>query len=189
VFSGIGFISPNSFSITGWGWRNQEGGWQMADKTFPTALDPNPSLPDSSSLVNNSDHPFPMAMNPIYPDFFTSFDLLPLHLFEEAGRFAPGITVVHLRDAVIVTADLPGVQVSDIDIALTADMLVISGGKNTAPVRNVPISESFRKNVSIPFQVDPQEIRAVFKNGILQVVLPRHTGRGMKRTRIPIQEA
>jgi HSP20 family molecular chaperone IbpA len=188
VFSGIGFISPNSFSITGWGWRNQEGGWQMADKTFPTALDPNPSSPDSSGFVKNSDHSFPMTMDHIYPDFFISFDLLPLHLFEEAGRFAPGITVVHLRDAVIITADLPGARADDIDIALTPDMLVISGGKNAEPAWNAPIFESFRKAVPIPFQVNPGEIQAVFQNGILQVVLPRLAECAMQRTPIPIQE-
>lgn len=160
----------------------------MADKTFPTALDPNPSLPDSSGLVENSAHSFPAAVNHIYHDFFTSFDLLPLHLFEEAGRFAPGITVVHHRDAVIVTADLPGVRAGDIDIALTPDELVISSGKNAEPARNAPIFESFRKSVPIPFQVNPLEIRAVFQNGILQVVLPRRADHAMPRMRIPIQE-
>ncbi len=161
----------------------------MADKTFSTAFDPNPSLPDSSGLVKNSAHSFPIDTNHIYHDFFTSFDLLPLHFFEEAGRFAPGITVINHRDAVIVTADLPGIQAGDIDIALTPDMLVISGGKNSAPVRNAPIFESFRKAVPIPFHVNPQEIKAVFQNGILQVVLPRCADHAMSRMRIPIQGA
>ena len=159
----------------------------MADKNFPTTFNPSPSLPDSSDLVKNSAHSFPAAMNHIYHDFFTSFDLLPLHLFEEAGRFAPSITVVHHQDAVIVTADLPGVRADDIDIALTPDMLVISSGKNTEPARNTPIFESFRKIVPIPFHVNFQEIKAVFQNGILQVVLPRRADHIMPRIRIPIQ--
>ncbi len=160
----------------------------MADKTFPTALDPNPSLPAGSGLAKNSAHSFPTDVNHIYHDFFTSFDLLPLHLFEEAGRFAPGITVVHRQDAVIVTADLPGVQADDIDITLTPDMLVISGGgKNSTPALRAPIFESFRKTVPIPFQVNSQKIRAVFQNGILQIVLPRLADHVMPRIRIPIQ--
>ncbi len=158
----------------------------MADKFF--GLVSNPSLPDGSGLVNNAGHVSPRFMTYVYHDFFTSFDLLPFSVFEEAGRFAPGIMVLRNPNAVMVTADLPGIQADDIELALFRDKLVISGNVNVESSRNVPFSESFRKTVPIPFPVDLCEIKATFQNGILQVIIPIQKNHPGNRVRIPIKK-
>ncbi len=49
--------------------------------------------------------------------------------FEMAGDWAPKLDVSETKDAMIVTAELPGVDAKEIGIALTGDLLTLKGEK------------------------------------------------------------
>ena len=83
-------------------------------------------------------------------------------------------------DELILFADLPGVQLSDIDVSVENRTLTLSGQrKETGESRegNVYRSErpagSFTRTFALPATIDVARIGAELKNGVLRVVLPK----------------
>jgi len=80
----------------------------------------------------------------------------------------------------IVTAELPGVNPSDIEISVVNDMLTISGERNPVDPaedmryhRRERLCGKFSRSIQLAFVVDPNQVNAVYENGILSVKLPR----------------
>jgi HSP20 family protein len=92
----------------------------------------------------------------------------------------PAIDVTEDADAYTLTAELPGMAESDIEVALTDDMLTIKGekkeGKETKD-KNYYLSERnygvFRRSFALPDGVDRDAIGAEFAKGVLTVKLPK----------------
>jgi HSP20 family protein len=80
----------------------------------------------------------------------------------------------------VLTAELPGVNVEDIEISVEDELLTLQGGRQPdEPQEGVryhrrerrfgPFSRTFR----MPFRVEGDAVEATFENGVLNVVLPR----------------
>jgi len=87
------------------------------------------------------------------------------------------------------TAELPGLSEKDVTIDLTDDMLTISGEKKEDQERKSDgyvLSErrygAFRRQITIPNDVEPAKIEARFANGVLTIVMPKD-GKTATRTR------
>jgi len=105
----------------------------------------------------------------------------PLDLFEEAQRY-------------VLRADLPGVAVQDLDIQVEAGKLVLRGERRADPgvareayLRVERPHGPFTVQVSIPPSVEPREIRASHRNGVVEVVLPKRRGDAPSRVEISAQ--
>jgi HSP20 family protein len=160
----------------------------MADKEFPHSPGDLSQRPTTGDTAGDPHPASPAAAARFSADFFTSFDLLPLTVFEEAGRFAPAISIMQSENVLVLEADLPGIRVKDLEIALSPGMLVISGSENPAPGWGCPLCGNFRRAVPLPFPIDPRDVEATFMNGTLQVVVPRRRGTLTAGVRIPVQE-
>ncbi len=98
------------------------------------------------------------------------------------GAWAPTLDVSETNDAMIVTAELPGVDAKDIGITLMGDLLTLEGEKETR-VRTEEEEEryhrverthgAFLRSVRLPMAVDASMVTATFKNGVLVVTLPK----------------
>ena len=96
--------------------------------------------------------------------------------------WAPRLEAFARDGDLLLHADLPGVSLEDVDIALDANVLTISGERKTATeeegvsyyLNELPHG-AFRRSVAVPEGVDPNSIRARFENGVLEVVLPGAT--------------
>lgn len=80
----------------------------------------------------------------------------------------------------IVTAELPGVNPSDIEISVVNDVLTISGERKPVDPaedmryhRRERLCGKFSRSIQLAFVVDPNQVNAVYENGILSVKLPR----------------
>ena len=146
------------------------------------------SIPERKTPVKNPSHPVSTVMNQVCSDFFICFDLLPLSVFEEAGGFAPGVTVLHTPGSMTVLAEFPGMEAREIDIVFFPGQLVISIEKDASSGRGTPLFESFRRKVAVPFPVDVNEIRATLDKGALMVFLPKRRGHCTQQMRIPIEK-
>jgi len=98
----------------------------------------------------------------------------------EAATTYPRTNVYENRDAITVTAELPGLSKERVAITFADGVLAISGkqepharAKDMSVIRQERPTGEFEKTVRIPFKVDQQNIRASFSNGILSVVLPK----------------
>lgn len=96
----------------------------------------------------------------------------------ERRELQPLAQMTETDDAVIVTIDLPCVTKENIDLKSTEDTLTIRA-KMTECVRLMHHGrreaefENYRKSIRLPSAVDPAGAQASFKNGVLQVRLPR----------------
>jgi HSP20 family protein len=92
----------------------------------------------------------------------------------------PSIDVADKDDAIVVRAEVPGCKAEDIDIAVYGNTLTISGEKKESKeekekgyYHSESIYGSFRRDISLPTDVDESKIDAVCKDGVLSITLPK----------------
>jgi len=92
----------------------------------------------------------------------------------------PTIDVADKDDAVVVRAEVPGCKAEDIDISIYGNTLSISGEKKESKEEKEKgyyhmesIYGSFRREISLPTDVDEDKIDAACKGGVLSITLPK----------------
>jgi len=99
------------------------------------------------------------------------------------GRTAPGYPAMNVwtnEEGAVLTAELPGVNPADIDIAVVGDTLTLTGsrapeelGEGTQYHRRERGYGRFSRSFQLPFKVEPDKVEARFDQGILHLSLPR----------------
>ncbi len=127
-------------------------------------------------------------MDRLFEDFFPRGWMQPLRhewpaWAEVAAPFAgrsPKVDVVERDDSVVVRAELPGVNKDDMDISLTEDSVTINATtrqeseKEEGDYHRREISQgSFSRTVALPAAVQSEEAKASFKDGVLELTLPK----------------
>lgn len=98
----------------------------------------------------------------------------------EGRGVAPAVDMIDKADEVVLRADLPGLEQKDIEVHVEEGVLTIRGerqAENEVKEANYYVSErwagSFTRSLSLPPGVDAEKIKASFKNGVLEVHLPK----------------
>jgi HSP20 family protein len=96
------------------------------------------------------------------------------------ARWTPRIDVYETGDAFVVKADVPGVKAEDIDLSILGDVLTIRGErKHEAEVKTEKTYRverahgAFSREILLPAGVDSEAIRATYRDGLLEVRLPK----------------
>ncbi len=134
-------------------------------------------------------------MNRIFDDFWRRFDLPTLGWLERAERApSPDIDISEDDKEVRITAELPGVDETDVEVLLADQVLTIRGEKKAArekKEKNHHLVErtygSFERSIHIGSEVDEKRIKASFDKGVLTVTLPKTAKAKEKYRRIPIK--
>ncbi len=102
------------------------------------------------------------------------------HEERDAGSYSPEFAVRELSSAIIVEADLPGVDEKNLEISLDFDRLVVHGTRPRDPVEageiahvNERPSGSFMRAFTLPSGLDIDRTAASLENGVLTVTIPR----------------
>ena len=81
---------------------------------------------------------------------------------------------------VVVTAELPGVDPSKVDVSVVGDTLTISGARQAEALkegesyhRQERSHGRFTRSLQLPFHVEADKVEAKYERGILRVTLPR----------------
>lgn len=92
----------------------------------------------------------------------------------------PAIELSHTADTVVLTAELPGIAVADIDIEVTPDTISLKGtDRETDRASHYPLyrserrTGSFHRVIQLPIAVDHTGATAEFDQGILTLTLPK----------------
>jgi HSP20 family protein len=130
-------------------------------------------------------------MNRLFDDVFRGFDLSPFSMDRWNGTNAwPRIEISQSEKEVQVTAELPGLEEKDIEVGLANGVLAIRGEKKTETEdKDRLFSERYygRFERRIPLDdIDQDKIYASFKNGVLNVTLPKSSTAQRKVRRIAI---
>ena len=98
---------------------------------------------------------------------------------EEAGGI-PSIDISETEDTLTIKAVFPGINPEDMDISVTDDTLFIQGKtreetveENAGYQRVEKRSGSFSRTISLPCRIKVDEIKAVYKEGILKITMPK----------------
>jgi HSP20 family protein len=126
---------------------------------------------------NNSE----LLRDSLFPKFFNSMvnDFFP-ESASDNRFFSPKVDIVEKDNQFEVHASLPGLKKEDIKIDLKNDVLTISGERkfqNEQKEAKYHLVEShygsFSRSFTLPESVNKETIQAEFKDGILQLVLPK----------------
>jgi HSP20 family protein len=113
-----------------------------------------------------------------------------------AEALTPKIDVSEGKDALEVTAELPGVAEKDVDVTLAEGMLTIRGEKRSErdeKEKNWHVVErsygAFARSLALPFDPDPDKVEAKFDKGVLRIRLPKPAEVAKKEKKIDIKAA
>ena len=92
----------------------------------------------------------------------------------------PAIDIAEEEGAILVRAEVPGCKADDVDISVYGNMLTISGEKKLEEekkekgyYRMESSYGKFRRELTLPTDVDQEKIEAVCKDGVLSIKLPK----------------
>jgi len=137
-------------------------------------------------------------MNQLFDDFFQRpFEMSPFRGESSlAGDFIPQMDVTETDKEIKISAELPGMEAEDIDISMTGNRLTLKGEKREEKeekgerfYRSERSYGSFQRSIPLPEKVQEEEIEATYKNGVLNVNLPKSPGARKGTQKIEIQSS
>jgi len=127
-----------------------------------------------------------------------------LRLFEDAvtrlmaepsgGRpWSPAVDILETEDAITLKADVPDVDINDIDIRVENNTLTLKGHRQFEKNDNVKgwhrIERSygeFVRSFALPNTVDTDKVGAEYKNGVLSISLPKKEAAKPRQVKVAV---
>jgi HSP20 family protein len=114
---------------------------------------------------------------------------------EEAGwgvrTWAPPVDIYETDDALILKAELPGVSKDDVSVEIHQNTLILRGHrKHEAEVKEDRYHRveraygPFQRSFVLPTLVDQEHVQATYKDGVLELRLPKSEAAKPKRIAI-----
>lgn len=117
-------------------------------------------------------------------------------LSEPASRpWAPSVDILETENELLLKADLPGVDMKDVDIQLENGTLTLRGErkfeseKKEGGYHRIERSYgSFARSFTLPETVDAEAVKADYKNGVLTVTLPKKELAKPRQIRVEVKQ-
>jgi HSP20 family protein len=116
-------------------------------------------------------------MNRLFEDFFGH---TPVRSGWTEGVWNPTVDISEDKDNVIIKAEMPGLRKDDVKISVQDNVLILKGDKKQEKEekdKNYHRIErsygSFCRSFQLPTTVKTDKIRAVYKDGVLNLILPK----------------
>ena len=98
----------------------------------------------------------------------------------DSRAWAPAVDILEKDNEIVLRADLPGIDPKDVDIQVQNGTLTLRGERKFESdvkednFRRVErVYGSFVRSFSLPQTVDSEHVAAEYKNGVLEVTLPK----------------
>jgi HSP20 family protein len=113
---------------------------------------------------------------------------------EQLGAFHAKIDMKDNDKEVLIHADLPGVELKDIQISVEGNSLVLQGEKKVEKeskekgyYRMERSYGSFYRSIPLPCAIEQENIDAVYKDGVLNITLPKSKDTTKPEKRITVK--
>lgn len=113
--------------------------------------------------------------------------------FREMGEFSPSVDIFEDGNDVVVKAEIPGMTKDEISVSITDDVITISGEKKSEEkiekkdyFRLERTHGSFSRTLTLPAEIQVDNAKAVFKDGVLEVRIPKTEAARQKGRKITI---
>lgn len=97
-----------------------------------------------------------------------------------AAGVYPLLNVSHDVENYYIRAEIPGMKLEDFEVTATGRSVAIAGERKIAPEgENVKYHRrereggKFRRQLTLPSEIDPDNVRARYQHGILMIILPK----------------
>ena len=111
-------------------------------------------------------------------------------------RWLPAMDLIEGDDALVLRADLPGLDEDKINVEFQDNVLTISGerpsenhSQNGGYRRIERPSGAFSRSLTLPEGIDPEGVAASFTNGVLEVRVPKPEERKPRRVAINVGDS
>lgn len=126
-------------------------------------------------------------------NFFGDFLSFPKFNINFDVDFLPRVNISDNPDNLTLTFELPGMEKGDIKVMVKDDVLTVSGErrierekKQDSYVRSEICSGSFSRSFTLPDAVDAAKISADYKNGLLEIILPKLEEKKPKEIKVKV---
>ena len=113
---------------------------------------------------------------------------------QEMEEVAPKVDIFEEGDNFVVKAEIPGMKKEEIEVNLTDDMVTISGEKKKEEkvekkdyYRLERSFGSFSRSFRLPKDVQADKAKATFKDGVLELKVPKTEEAKKKEKKVPIE--
>ncbi|HEV7240399.1 MAG TPA: Hsp20/alpha crystallin family protein [Thermoanaerobaculia bacterium] len=110
-----------------------------------------------------------------------------------SGTWVPAVDVAETQEKIVVRAELPGMKQEDIQIEFENGLLTIRGergiekSEGTTWHRVERVYGNFSRSFTLPRTVDAEKISAAYREGILEIDVPKKEEAKPKNIRIAVQ--
>ena len=112
------------------------------------------------------------------------------------GSWVPAVNILEKQDAMVITADLPGLKAEDVEVTVEQGTLSIRGERKLEEKqegetlhRVERVYGLFERTFTLPNTVDPTKIEARFKNGEMTLTLPKREESKPRSVKIKVESA
>jgi len=97
-----------------------------------------------------------------------------------AARWLPAVDMHETKDDLVLTVEVPGVREKDVTVSITGDLLSIKGerrwedeSKDQKFLHVERAYGQFERLVQLPMAVQADKVKATYRDGVLQITLPK----------------
>lgn len=112
----------------------------------------------------------------------------------QGSSWAPAVDILEKENEIVLRADLPGLDPKDVDIQVQNGTLTLRGERKFESdvkednFRRVErVYGSFVRSFSLPPTVDAEKVEADYKNGVLEVKLPKRPEAKPKQIKVAVK--
>jgi len=137
------------------------------------------------------DH-FNLMQKNINDMFENFFNISPLNFTDT--QFSPSVDINEDEKMITVKAELPGLEEKDIDVTLKDNTLTIRGEKKNEheeKSKKLHLKETsygcFERTFTLPEEIVAENIKATYKNGVLEFEIPKDTKKAPKQISVKVE--
>ena len=115
--------------------------------------------------------------DPFFERFFDLFEEKPSQRTPKA--WYPAMDLLEHKNQLVVRVEIPGVDPKSVDVKLTGDRLTVNGERQLDTAEDATFLKreqahgSFRRTIQLPYQIEAENVRATYENGVMNIVLPK----------------
>jgi len=110
-----------------------------------------------------------------------------------SGAWVPPVDVAETQEKIVVRAEVPGMKQEDISIEFENGLLSIRGERKLVKEEGVTFHRvertfgNFSRSFTLPRTIDPERIAATYRDGVLEIEVPKKEEAKPKQIRIAVK--